>query len=273
MTGASRGIGPYIAQTLAKQGMNLVLAARSAAQLETLADHTRRSGVKSVAMPVDLREPGACQVLISAAMKKCGPVDVLVNNAGAEMTSSYHKLPSQAIERIIQVNLTAPMLLARLVLPEMLERRCGHIVNMSSLAGKVGPPFCEPYAATKAGLIAFTQSLRIEYRGTGVSASVICPGNVQAGIYQRLMGETGLTAPSFLGTSTPESVALAVVRCIKKDIPEIIVNPGPARWLTALAELSPSLAEYVMRRFGVADWFKTVAAAREAKNSFQSQDI
>jgi len=163
------------------------------------------------------------------------------------------------------VNLIGAMLLTWMVLPGMLGRRSGHIVNVSSLAGKAGPPCFEPYAATKAGLIAFTESLRAEYRDTGVSASVICPGFVTTGIYEQMRKETHIDGPKLLGPSSPELVARAVVRAIRKDIPEIIVNPGPTRLLTTLAELSPSLAEWIMRRSGVVKWFKQCAESRERR--------
>jgi len=203
------------------------------------------------------------EMLVTTANREFGTVDVLVNNAGIEKLFAYHKLNTGEIERVVSVNLTGAMLLTRMVLPGMLKQRRGHIVNISSLAGKAGPPCFEPYAATKAGLIAFTESLRAEYRGTGISASVICPGFVRAGIYPQLKEEAATDGPRILGPSSPEEVASAVLRAIYRDTPEIIVNPGPTRLSTALAELSPSLAEWVMRRSGVVEWFRKCAVARE----------
>jgi short-subunit dehydrogenase len=181
------------------------------------------------------------------------------------MFSKFHTLTANDIEHSINVNLTGAMVLTRMLLPEMLMRRSGHIINMSSLSAKAGPPCAEPYTATKAALIAFTESLRAEYRGTGVSASVICPGFVTAGIYQRIVEETGLTAPALLGTSSPTSVAQAILRAIKKDIPEIVVNPGPTRLLSAIGEISPSLGEWIMRRIGVVEWFMKLSCLREKR--------
>jgi short-subunit dehydrogenase len=192
-------------------------------------------------------------------------LDLLINNAGIETISRYHTLPPSDIERTINVNLTGAMLLTRLALPEMLNRKRGHIVNISSLSAKAGPPCAEPYAASKAALIAFTESLRAEYQNTGVSASVICPGFVTAGIYKRLVDETGFSAPKLLGTSSGDAVAQAVVRAVKDDIPEMIINPGPQRLLTAAAELSPSFAEWFMNRSGVVEFFNKVARFREQK--------
>ncbi|MBI3329398.1 MAG: SDR family NAD(P)-dependent oxidoreductase [Nitrospinae bacterium] len=264
LTGASRGIGPYIARALVKERMNLVLAARSAAELEGMAAEACASDVRAIAVPTDVADRTALEALVARATHEFGTVDVLVNNAGIVRLLAYHKLRAEDIERIIRVNLTAPMLLTWMVLPGMLERRCGHIVNMSSLAGKAGPPYNEPYAAVKAGLIGFTESLRAEYRGTGISASVICPGFVKkVGIYQQLSERTGLVAPWLLGMASPEAVARAVVHAIKRDAPEVLVNPGPTRLLMTLAELSPSLSEWVMRCSGMVDLFRKVAEFSE----------
>jgi short-subunit dehydrogenase len=265
LTGASRGIGPYIARALAAQGMNLVLTAELEPGLEDVAAEVRAIGVKSIVVRSDVAERRTLEALVTTANREFSSVDVLVNNAGIEKLFAFHQLSGEDIERVVRVNLIGAMLLTWMVLPGMLERSRGHIVNVSSLAGKAGPPCFEPYAATKAGLIAFTESLRVEYRGTGVSASVICPGFVTTGIYEQLRKETHLDGPKLLGPSPPELVARAVVRAIKRDAPEIIVNPGPTRLLTTLAELSPSLAEWVMRNCGVVDWFRQCAKIRERK--------
>jgi len=265
LTGASGGIGPHIAQALGREKMNVVLTGLSAAGLDQLATKMQTTNVISIL--TDVTERTALEQLVKAVTTKYGSVDLLVNNAGIEMFSRYHMLSLDDIERNIKVNLTSAMLLTYLVLPGMLNRRSGHIINMSSLSAKAAPPCAEPYAATKAGLIAFTESLRAEYREAGVSASVICPGFVTAGIYQRIVDETGVCAPRILGTSSPELVARAVVRAVKEDIPEIIINPGPTRLLTTLAELSPSFAEWVMHRIGAVEWFMKVAKFREDKNA------
>jgi short-subunit dehydrogenase len=213
---------------------------------------------------MDVGNREALKTIVARTKSEFSAIDLLVNNASLEMFFPFHKLQDEDIERMVRVNLTGAILLTRMILPHMLSRRSGHIVNVSSLTAKGGPPCSEPYVATKAGLIAFTKSLRAEYRGTGVSASVIVPGFVKAGMYQRLFEETGLAAPRMF-LEAPEAVARAVVRAVKADIPEIIVNPGPMRLLTALGEFSPSLAEFVVRVSGVADWFKRIAEAREGK--------
>ncbi len=272
LTGASGGLGSYIARALAGEGMDLVLAARSRARLETVAAQVRAVGVKAIAVPTDLTDPAALEALVDRAQDEFGAIDVLVNNAAIERICVYDKLRAVEIERVVRVNLTAPMLLTRLVLPGMLERGSGHIVNVSSVAGKAGLPYDEAYTATKAGLIALTESLRVEYKGTGVSASVICPGFVEAGLYLRGRRLGAPRAPRLLGTSPPEAVAEAVVRAIRTDTPEIIVGRRYLRLLSTLAELSPQLGEWIVRRSGAADWFWEIAWRRAGRGITSGDD-
>jgi len=139
----------------------------------------------------------------------------------------------------------------------MLERGQGHIVNVASLAGKAGTPYEAAYATTKHGMMGFTRSLRGEYRGTGVGVSVICPGFVSdVGMYADSMVEIGIEAPWTLGTSKPEKVAKAVLKAIKKNKAEIIVNPNATRVLLTVAEASPTLGEWLMRQMGAATVFR-----------------
>jgi short-subunit dehydrogenase len=250
ITGASRGLGHYIARALAAEKMDLVLAARSQEGLEAVAAEIREMGVKAIAVPTDVTERNALEALVAKAQQELGAIDVLVNNAGVMTVFPFDKIGIADIERVIRLNLTSAMILARLALPGMLERGRGHIVNLSSVAGIWGPPFDEVYGATKAALIGFTQSLRGEYHGTGVSASAICPGYVEeAGMYYNAKEATGLTAPAWVGRTTPDAVAKAVVRAIKRDRPQIIVNTPSARPLAVLSQLSPSLGERIMRHF------------------------
>ncbi len=265
LTGASGGLGRYIALALAQRGVNLVLAAYPGEGLESLNEAVSQQGVRAIPLVANFRHASQLRSVVEVANKEFGRIDLLINNAGVEFTSAYHELPEENIGDIIGINLEAPMLLTRLVLPDMLARGCGHIVNMASLAGKSGPAFQEPYAATKAALIAFTVSLRASYRGTGVSASVICPGFVEAGIYAKLKKETGFVAPALLGTSPPEPVARAVVKAIHRDLPEVIVNPLPVKLLFATAILFPRLGEFLVSRTGAHEFFAKAAEALKRK--------
>jgi short-subunit dehydrogenase len=253
VTGASRGLGRLIARTLAEEGMRLVLAARSAEELGTLA---RELGGGAKAVPADVSKRADLERLVAAA----GEVDVLVNNAGIETVCPFDQMDVDDIRRTIDVNLIAAMMLTRLVLPGMLERKRGHIVNVASLAGKSGPPLSESYAATKAGMIGFTQSLRASYDGTGVSASAICPGFVSGeGMFADRQRESGVKPPRLLGATTPERVARAVVAALTDDLPEVLVTPGPARLLAAVTQLFPRLPGWMIRRMHLRDMYRRSA--------------
>jgi short-subunit dehydrogenase len=266
VTGASGGLGNYFTSALAERKVKLALVAYPGAELEMLCQRVKQQGVQAAFLAADLRDPGQRRSVLDFVHKEFGEIDILVNNAGVEFTSAYHDLSEQNIEDILRVNLEAPMVLTRLVLPEMLRRGRGHIVNVSSLAGKAGPAYQEPYAASKAGLIAFTSSLRATYRGSGVSASVICPGFVEAGIYENLKNQTGCSAPMLLGTSKPETVARALIRAISSDLPEVIINPLPVRPLFATSALFPRLGEFLTRQTGAHKFFKKVAAGLKSAN-------
>lgn len=255
LTGANGGIGEPIALALAARGVRLALVAYPGADLDRVKAKTEAMGARSLVVQFDLRLLNDLPKLVELVTRELGPVDVLINNAGVEYTSAYHELGEQAIRDTLLVNLEAPMLLSWLLLPGMLERQRGHVVNISSLAGLAKPAFQEPYSATKSGLQAFTGSLRATYRGTGVSASTIIPGFVEAGIYSRLKASAG-EAPPLLGACPPERVARAVLRAIERDQAEIYVAKYPVRPLLALSVLSPTLGAWITAVTGANGFFR-----------------
>ena len=145
VTGASRGLGVHIARSLASSGVNVAVAARSAQQLEAVRAELVSLGVKAVAIRADVTVAAERQELVARAAAELGPIDILVNNAGVELASRYTDLDPAQIEAMVNLNLTAPLLLIRAVLPGMLDRGKGHIVNLSSGAGKVVQPFDAVY--------------------------------------------------------------------------------------------------------------------------------
>jgi short-subunit dehydrogenase len=266
VTGGSRGLGPFIARALAEEGANLTLTARSADALGAVAEELARKGTRVHAIAADICDDGERRKLVEEAESTLGPIDILVNNAGIEAIVPYTDLSPDRIAAMIDTNLAAPLILSRLVLEGMIERGRGHVVMMSSLGGKKGSPYSATYAATKAGLIAWTSGLRIELQGTGVSASVICPGFVsEAGMFAVRTQE----APRVLGTSTPEAVAEAVLRSIQRDVFEIIVNPGPVRAMMVFEHLSPGFARWVLEKAGVYDYYRR--QAEEERQSLRSK--
>ena len=252
VTGASAGIGLSVARRLAQAGANLVLAARRVEPLEEAAAALQSLGVKAIAVPTDVSHLEALESLVERAMAEFGTIDVLVNNAGVEAFRPYEELPLDRIADTIAVNLTSALLLTRLVIPHMLQAGRGHVVNMASTAGKFGIAYGATYGTTKSGLINFSQALRAEYRGRGISASAICPGfTARGGIYDRMRQHSGRKSPLFVGSTTAEHVAEAVIRAIERDKAELIVNWPPLRPMTAFAALFPTLGGALIRRASI----------------------
>jgi short-subunit dehydrogenase len=261
VTGASRGIGVYIARALAAEGINLALSARTLEPIEALAAELSKTGIRAIAIRADVALAAEREVLLQRAQAKLGPIDVLVNNAGLEANLAYSDFSASDIEQMIQVDLIAPMLLTKALLPAMLARKTGHVINIASLAGKSATPFNVPYSAAKGGLVLFSQSLRAELRGTGVSSSVICPGFIsESGMFAEKERDHAVDVPLIVGTSKPEAVAHAVIRALRKDSVEIIVAPGPMRLSQAFNQLFPAAFAWFVMRVGAMDPFRKIAA-------------
>ncbi|MHB1537551.1 MAG: SDR family NAD(P)-dependent oxidoreductase [Solirubrobacteraceae bacterium] len=262
ITGASGGIGAAIARTLARAGVDLAVSGRREDALAALTTELSPLGVRCVAVTAELADRDALSSLLERAEDAIGPLEVIVNNAGVEHVGSYATTDPQELESTIEINLVAPMLLTRLALPRMLERRRGHIVFVSSLAGKFGPAYNAPYAASKAGLVALTQSLRAEHAGGPVGFSVVCPGfTAGEGMYQRMV-EEGHRSNRLLGETSTSRVAEAVLRAIRDDVGEIVESGAPIRPLLALQQVAPGMVERVAPRFGATRLFGSVAADR-----------
>jgi len=263
LTGGSQGIGPYIARALASEGVNLVLAARSADKLESVAKELTKLGTRVIAIPTDITDEPQRVVLLKRAAAELGQIDILVNNAGVVYYSRFSRQEKAEMVQDIEINLMAPLFLTREVLPDMLERGTGHIVNIASLAGKKGIPYEAVYSASKAGLIEWSNALRLELEGTGVDVSVVCPVYVsKVGMF----AVHGLPAPRLAGSSTPEGVANAVIKALKKNLQEVLVRPGPTRPLYALNALSPRLGNLILKIMGVPEFQRKMADSASSKD-------
>ncbi len=261
VTGASRGIGVYIARALAAEHVNLALAARSAVELEQVRAEIEGLGVRAIAVECDVAKAADRAELIRRTEAELGAIDILVNNAGIERVARFDQALESDIVDTLATNLEAPMLLTRAIVPGMLARNRGHVVNIASGAGKVGVPYESSYCASKHGLVGFTNALRAEYRGRAVGFSVVCPGFVtDAGMYDR-WDKRGIRAPLIAGTSKPEKVAEVTVVCIKRNKAEVMVNTPPIRPLVVLANMAPSIVPGMLHRLGYSRVFERVIAA------------
>ena len=178
VTGASRGIGKAISILLAQSGSRVVLAARSEPQLKSVRDEISSQNGDALVIPTDLTRDEEMERLVEQTIKEWGSVDVLINNAGLGKVAPVVKAKVSDWDETFQVNLRAPMILSKLVLPQMMERGEGSIINISSVSGKSGQANGSAYSASKFGLIGFTQSLYEEVREYGIRVTAICPGFV-----------------------------------------------------------------------------------------------
>jgi uncharacterized protein len=253
LTGASGGLGLAIARTLSERGATLILTGRRTDVLEPLADEL---GARAIA--VDLAEPSEVDRLLSEA----GAVDILVANAALPASGPLDSFSVQEIDRALNVNLRAPIVLAHALAPAMVARGSGHLLFMSSLSGKAATPGTALYNASKYGLRGFASALRGDLRTTGVGVSAVFPGFIRdAGMF----AEAGITLPPGIGTRTPQDVADAVVRAIEHNRGELDVAPFPLRASTVFASLAPELAGSVARKIGSEDITRKMEAGQRDK--------
>lgn len=217
ITGASAGIGESLARFLSAQGWYTLLAARRESRLRELAREISEQGGRAAVFPVDISRHEEREHLIAQIKEKIGEPDVLINNAGFGWYGYFHQMPLELAEQMAAVNIMAVMHLTRLVLPGMLERRTGHIINIGSVAGGFPNQGVALYSASKAFMDAFTTSLHRELRGSGVHASVMRLGPVQTEFFSRAKNlENGGPVPAEKLAIPVERVNQALGRLIHK---------------------------------------------------------
>lgn len=238
LTGATGGIGAAAARALAARGATVIVSGRRVEPLEALA-----AEVGGRAIAIDLSEPDGPERLVTQA----GPIDVLVANAALSQAGEITALSPAEVDRVLAVNLRAPVMLARLVAGPMASRRSGHIVFVSSLQGKAASPYSAVYTASKFGLRGFSLSLRLDLADHGVGVSCVSPGFVSdAGMF----ADSGAPLPPGVRTVKPGVVAAAIVRAIERNRAEIDAAPLPLRAGARIAGLAPVLAANVTKRAG-----------------------
>lgn len=238
LTGATGGLGHAIARELAGAGAHVILSGRRADVLDALA--TEISG--SIA-PADLTDRTAVHALAAGHTD----VDVLVSNAGLSASGLIDTWTEEQIDRALDVNLRAAIILTRTLVPHMVARGEGHVVFMSSLAGKAPTAGSSLYNATKFGLRGFAGAMRAELHGTGVGISAIFPGFIRdAGMF----AVTGVKLPPGVGTKSPQHVAKATRRAIERNKAEIDVAPVGLKLGAVLGGFVPDIAAAVSRRSG-----------------------
>jgi short-subunit dehydrogenase len=240
VTGASSGIGGAVVRRLAAAGSRVLAAGRDPVRLNDLADATG-----ATALVTDLAKPGSGKELAERALARYARVDVLVNNAGVGWAGPFAGMADSIADELLAVNLRAPIELTRTLLPGMCHRG-GHVVFVGSIAGRLGVAQEAVYAASKAGLDVFAQSLRLEMAGRGVAVSVVVPGVVDTPFFVRRGRPYRRSRPRPL---PPERVAAALVSAIARNRCEVYV-PGWLRAPVAVRGLLPAVYRRLAGRFG-----------------------
>lgn len=255
VTGASSGIGASLAKALAREGATVVLAARRKGKLDEVSAAIREAGGESMVMPCDVTRHEEAEALIHRAVEELGRLDILVNNAGSGHFSDVEDTTDEMIHHMFAVNVFSLWYTVRPALPYMRDQGSGHIINIASMAGKIGFPYNSAYVAAKHACVGFTHALRMELLETGIHASVVCPAgvatdwaNVTEGgpiraifsasgpIVKRIAAERGIALPAIEGVISPERVAEKIVECVYHPVPEVYTHAGSEAYVVLAAE-------------------------------------
>ncbi|MFF7077698.1 SDR family NAD(P)-dependent oxidoreductase [Streptomyces lavendulae] len=253
LTGATGGIGSTLAARLSARGTRLTVTGRRPEALTATAD---ACGARTVVADLAVRSD---VVRLAGA---CAETDLLVANAALPASGELLDYTEEQLDRALDVNLRAPLLLSRLLAEHMVARGRGHIVLVGSISGKAASRSTSLYNATKFGLRGFALALRQELRGTGVGVSLIQPGFVRdAGMF----ADTGAETPNGIRTVTPGQVADAVVRAVRRDLCEVNVAPLELRLLSAIAGQFPGFAERIQARTDVDGTVRQMVESQRAR--------
>lgn len=222
VTGASRGIGLAIARRLGRMGARVAICARTAKTLERAAHDLRQEGIEALDIPADVTSAGEVAELVRRTRESLGPIDILVNNAGVAAFGPIDELREDDWDAVINTNMKAAFLVSKAVAPEMMRRRAGHIINISSLAGKNFFAGGGAYCASKWGLLGLTYCMGEDLRGHGVRVSAICPGTVHTEFSPHAGKDPmKMLQPDDVG----HAVAMLVTQAPQSFISELLLRP------------------------------------------------
>lgn len=222
VTGGSRGVGLAIAQRLGEMGSRVSICARNQKSLDVAAEKLRRSGVETLAQVADITRHRDVAALLARIEEVFAPIDILVNNAGIGLFGPAHELREADWDNVLDTNLKGVFLVSKEVIPGMIHRRNGHIINIGSLAGKSAFAGGSVYCASKWGLLGLSYSMAEELRAHGIRVSVICPGSVAT----EFSPHAGKDARKMLRPSdVVHAVAAVVTQAPESFISEILIRP------------------------------------------------
>lgn len=243
ITGATGGIGNEIARAFAREGARLVLSGRNAAALEAIAAELKHRGTDVLTVTSDVTVPADIERLVAEATQAMGGIDIIVCNAGVYIRGAVKDLPLESIRTSMETNFYGAVHLIRAVLPQMLARRSGHIVAVSSVDGKKGLPPDAAYAASKYAMTGFMDVLRQELRQTGVYASTIFPERVDTPMIE------GLALPLMSRRLPPTAVGRAAVKAVRQRRREVVLSFAGPKFLIVASTVWPALGDWLVRVF------------------------
>ncbi len=248
VTGSASGIGRAIALELAGCGTHLALADRDPVGLAQTVDLLRACDVEVETFEYDALRPDEVVALARFAERLPGGIDILINNAGITYRGPTDRMDAEHWERMLDVNLYAPVRLTHELLPTLLNHRDVHLLNVCSVLGLVGLPKVCAYNTAKFGLVGFTESLRSEYGPQGVGVTALCPGLVRTNLFNAAIsnGHERRKDPPRWATTTPQRVARAAVKAIRRNRGMVVMEPV-ARVTYAAKRFVPGLLDFALQ--------------------------
>jgi short-subunit dehydrogenase len=246
ITGASDGIGKRLALDLAARGAVIIGCGRSAERLGAVCSELQRTSPRSTTVQCDVGSKDEVRAMIANVLARYGVIDILINNAGIGMRQPFVETPLEVIENIMRTNYFGAVYCTREVLPSMIAKGHGQIVNISSIAGHIGTFNMSGYCASKFALNGFSESLYHELKPLGIDVSVVCPGAVRTR-FNRAFAHAAPQSPGSLMTST-ESVSEAVIRTIEKKRFQVI-TPRSIAAISAFKRFMPGLFRILYRAY------------------------
>ncbi len=254
ITGASSGIGAALAKRLAEEGAVVVLAARRIEKLHMVAEEIKAAGGRAVIHPADVTVKAEAEHLIHQTVEDQKRLDILVNNAGRGHFASVEETTDEMIHSMFKLNVFALWYTVRPALKYMKHQGSGHIINIASMAGKLGYPYNSAYVAAKHAVVGFTMALRQELMETGIHATVVCPAGVKTDwasvteggpmlpmfsasgpIIKTVAAERGIALPPIEGVLPPEAIAEKIVACIYHPVAEVYTHSGAKEFVELAA--------------------------------------
>jgi short-subunit dehydrogenase len=249
ITGASAGIGEATARLAAADGAAVVMSARRRDRLEAVAADIRSAGGAALAVPGDVTVATDMDALVARTIDAFGRIDVMVCNAGIGYHGPLDETSVDAMRRLVDVNLMGTLYAARAALIAMRRQGHGHLVVVSSIAGRRGVGGSSVYSATKAAQIGLVEALRAEFTGTSLAASIIYPVSTVTEFHDAIARDFGHAVSGKGPRQSAERVAAAIVACIGSPRAEVYPYVH-AKWLAVLGVVAPALADRVVKRFG-----------------------